>query len=185
MGREFEEHMAAKTYDIDPAHTTVEFVVRHMMISKVRGRFTDVSGSIVADDATGIPSAVDVTVGADSVDTSEKQRDGHLKSPDFFEVEAFKNLTFKSSGIVAGSGNEFKLTGALTIHGVTKDVTFDATYEGAGTDPYGNPRIGYEAHAKINRSDYGMHFNAALETGGVIVSDEVKIELNVEAIPAK
>jgi polyisoprenoid-binding protein YceI len=174
------------TYAIDPAHTTVEFVVRHMMISKVRGRFTDVTGTIVvANAATGLPSEVDVTVGAHSVDTSEAQRDGHLKSPDFFDIESFKHLTFKSTSIVPGSGNEFKLTGALTIHGVTKDVTFDATYEGAGTDPYGNARIGYEAHAKINRSDFGMNFNAALETGGVIVSDEVKIELNVEAIPAK
>ena len=176
----------ATTYAIDPAHTTVEFIVRHMMISKVRGRFTDVTGTIVVgDSATGLPTEVDVTVGADSIDTSEAQRDGHLKSPDFFDIATFKHLTFKSSSIVAGSGNEFKLTGALTIHGVTKDVTFDATYEGAGTDPYGNARIGYEAHTKINRSEFGMTFNAALETGGVIVSDDVKIELNLEAIPAK
>jgi polyisoprenoid-binding protein YceI len=174
------------TYAIDPAHTTVEFVVRHMMISKVRGRFTDVSGTIVLPaSANGIPSEVDVTVGAHSVDTSEPQRDGHLKSPDFFDIESFKHLTFKSTKIEAAGGNEFKLTGDLTIHGVTKSVTFEATYEGAGTDPYGNARIGYEAHAKINRSEFGMTFNAALETGGVIVSDDVKIELNVEAIPAK
>ena len=174
------------TYAIDSAHTTVEFVVRHMMISKVRGRFRDVTGTIVLPDgANGIPSEVDVTVGAESIDTSEVQRDTHLKSADFFEIEAFKNLTFKSTSVTPGGGNAFKLAGALTIHGVTKDVTFDATYEGAGTDPYGNARIGYEAHATIVRSDYGMTFNAALETGGVIVSDEVKIELNVEAIPAK
>jgi polyisoprenoid-binding protein YceI len=172
------------TYAIDPAHATAEFVVRHMMISKVRGRFTSVAGTIVVPDGTGVPSAVDVTIDPASVDTREPQRDAHLKSADFLEAEAHATITFKSTG-VEGSGDAFKLRGDLTIHGVTREVVLDATFEGRGTDPWGNDRIGYEAHTKINRKDFGLVWNQALEAGGVIVGDEVKIELNVEAIAQK
>lgn len=171
-------------YAIDPSHTTVEFIVRHMMISKVRGRFTSVAGTIEVPEGSNVPAAVDVTLDAASIDTREEQRDNHLRSADFLDVEQFPQLKFTSTG-VEGSGDSFKVRGNLTIHGVTREIVLDTTFEGRSTDPYGNQRIGYEAHAKISRKDYGLVWNAALETGGVAVGDEVKIELNVEAILQK
>jgi polyisoprenoid-binding protein YceI len=173
-----------KTYALDPAHTTAEFIVRHMMISKVRGRFTSVAGTIEVPEGGGLPTAVDVTIDAASIDTREEQRDAHLRSADFLEAEKFGQITFRSTS-VDGNGDAFKVRGDLTIHGVTRDVVLDATFEGRGSDPWGNERIGYEAHAKISRKDFGLGWNQALETGGVIVGDEVKIELNVEAIAQK
>ena len=172
------------TYALDPAHTTAEFVVRHLMISKVRGRFTSVAGTIEVAEGSNVPTAVDVTIGADSIDTREPQRDAHLKSADFLEAETYPAITFKSTG-TDGSGDAFKLLGDLTIHGVTRPVVLDATFEGRTNDPWGNERIGYEAHTKISRKDFGLEWNLALETGGVVVGDEVKIELNVEAIARK
>ena len=174
----------AKTYAIDPSHTTAEFIVRHLMISKVRGRFTGITGTIDVPEGTNVPASVDVTIETASIDTREEQRDGHLKSADFFEAEKYPQITFKSTG-VDGSGDAFKVRGDLTIHGVTREVVLDTTFEGRTTDPYGNDRIGYEAHTKINRKDFGLGWNMALETGGVVVGDEVKIELNVEAIAQK
>ena len=174
----------AKTYALDPAHTTAEFVVRHLMITKVRGRFTAVAGTIEVPEGSNVPLSVDVTIDAASVDTREPQRDAHLKSADFFEAEKFPAITFKSTGI-DGSGDAFTVRGDLTIHGVTREVALDTTFEGRSTDPWGNDRIGYEAHTKISRKDYGLEWNQALETGGVVVGDEVKIELNVEAIAQK
>jgi polyisoprenoid-binding protein YceI len=174
----------AKTYSIDPAHTTAEFVVRHLMITKVRGRFTSITGTIVVPEDTGLPTSVDVTIDAASIDTHEPQRDAHLKSADFLEAETYATITFKSTG-VDGTGDAFKVRGDLTIHGVTRPVVLDTTFEGRGSDPWGNDRIGYEAHAKISRKDFGLAWNQALETGGVVVGDEVKIELNVEAIAQK
>ena len=174
----------AKTYSIDPAHTTAEFVVRHLMISKVRGRFTSLTGTIQVPEGTGVPTSVDVTIDAASVDTHEEQRDGHLRSADFLDAEKFPKITFKSTG-VDGTGDAFKVSGDLTIRGVTRPVVLDTTFEGRGSDPWGNERVGYEAHTKINRKDYGLAWNQALEAGGVVVGDEVKIELNVEAIAQK
>ncbi len=173
-----------KTYALDPAHTTAEFVVRHLMITKVRGRFTGVSGTIEVPEGSNVPASVDVTIDAASIDTREAQRDGHLKSPDFLEVETFPAIAFKSTG-THGSGDAFKVLGDLTIHGVTRPVILDTTFEGRSGDPWGNDRIGYEAHTKISRKDFGLEWNQALETGGVVVGDEVKIELNVEAIAQK
>jgi polyisoprenoid-binding protein YceI len=173
-----------QTYAIDPAHTTAEFVVRHLMITKVRGRFTGISGTIDVPEGTGVPASVDVTIDATTVDTHEPQRDAHLKSPDFLDAEKFGTIAFKSTG-VEGDGDAFKVRGDLTIHGVTRPVVLDTTFEGRGSDPWGNDRIGYEAHTKINRKDFGLAWNQALETGGVVVGDEVKIELNVEAIAQK
>ncbi len=174
----------AKTYAIDPSHTTAEFVVRHMMISKVRGRFTSITGTIEVPDGSNVPVSIDVSIDAASIDTRESQRDGHLTSPDFLDAEKFPKLTFKSTGI-DGSEDAFRIRGDLTIHGVTREVVLDATFEGRGSDPWGNERVGYEAHAKISRKDFGLAYNQALETGGVLVGDEVKIELNVEAIAQK
>jgi polyisoprenoid-binding protein YceI len=174
----------AKTYALDPSHTTAEFVVRHLMITKVRGRFTAVAGTIEVPEGSNVPLSVDVTIEAGSIDTREPQRDTHLKSADFLDAEKFPAITFKSTGI-DGSGDAFKVRGDLTIHGVTREVVLDTTFEGRTTDPWGNDRIGYEAHTKISRKDYGLEWNQALEAGGVVVGDEVKIELNVEAIAQK
>jgi polyisoprenoid-binding protein YceI len=174
----------AKTYAIDPSHTTAEFTVRHLMISKVRGRFTSIAGTVEVPEGSSVPVSVDVTIDAASIDTREPQRDAHLTSADFLDAEKFPKVTFKSTGI-DGSGDAFKVRGDLTIHGVTREVVLDTTFEGRTADPWGNDRIGYEAHTKISRKDYGLEWNQALETGGVVVGDEVKIELNVEAIAQK
>jgi polyisoprenoid-binding protein YceI len=153
-------------YSIDPVHTNVEFVVRHLMIAKVRGRFSSISGEI---DAT-------------SVDTREEQRDAHLRSADFFDTETFRQLTFAGTAIENVDGDAFDVRGNLTIHGVTREVVLKAQFEGRGSDPWGGKRIGYSAEAKISRKDYGLVWNQALETGGIAVGDEVKIEINAEAV---
>ncbi len=175
---------ANQRFDIDPSHTTVEFVVKHMMIAKVRGRFTKVTGTIDVPAGSSIPVAIEAAIDPASIDTREEQRDAHLKSPDFLNAEQYPEIAFKSTRI-EGSGDAFKTYGSLTIHGTTRDVVLDTTFEGRGGDPWGNDRIGYEAHGKISRKDYGLAWNQALETGGVLVGDEVKIELNVEAVAQK
>ncbi|MFN2449204.1 MAG: YceI family protein [Candidatus Baltobacteraceae bacterium] len=181
-----ETQTALKTvYAIDPSHSMVEFSVRHLMISKVRGRFTAFQGSIAVPAGSDVPSELEVTIEAKSIDTHEAQRDTHLRSADFFHAEQFPSLTFKSTGIKRTSGGSFEVTGNLTMHGVKKSVTFDAEFEGRGNDPWGNQRVAYSAHTKLDRKDFRLNWNAALEAGGVMVSDEVKIELNVEASAAK
>lgn len=169
------------SYSIDPAHTTVEFVVRHLMITKVRGRFGAVSGSIELESGSDVPRSVQATIDATSIDTNEPQRDTHLKSADFFEVEKYPTLEFGSTRIEGDAGG-FTIFGNLTIHGVTREVALKAEYEGRAADPWGGQRIGYSASTTINRKDFGLGWNAALETGGVVVGDEVRIELNVEAV---
>jgi polyisoprenoid-binding protein YceI len=173
-----------QAYAIDASHTTAEFVVRHLMITKVRGRFTGVSGTIdLAGDST-TPVSISAVIDTNTIDTREEQRDGHLKSPDFFDATNHPQITFKSTRI-DGSGDSFKVIGDLTIHGVTKEITLDTTFEGRAVDPWGNSRVGYEAHGKISRKEFGLTWNQALEAGGVAVGDDVKIELNVEAIAPK
>lgn len=169
------------TYAIDPAHTTVEFVVRHLMITKVRGRFAGVSGSIDVAPGSDLPTSVTARIEAESIDTREPQRDTHLKSADFFEIETYPVLEFASTRI-DGSADAFTMHGKLTIRGVTRDVTFKGAFEGRAADPWGGHRIGYSATTSINRKDFGLTWNAALETGGVMVGDEVRIELDVQAI---
>jgi polyisoprenoid-binding protein YceI len=171
-------------YNIDPAHTTVEFVVRHLMITKVRGRFTKHAGTVELVPGSDVPAALAVTIDAASIDTHEEQRDAHLRSGDFFEVEKYPHLTFESTSI-SGAPENFKVHGKLTLHGVTRDVTLTAAFEGRVKDPWGGERVGYTAQGTINRKDFGLNWNAALETGGVVVGDEVKIELNVEAVKAQ
>lgn len=168
-------------YALDPAHTTVEFVVRHLMITRVRGRFTAFSGQVELAPDSDLPLAVTAHIEAGSIDTREEQRDAHLRSADFFDVEKYPELRFESTR-VAGSPDDFAIEGKLTIHGVTRDVSLAGSFEGRTTDPWGGVRVGYSAHATINRKDYGLTWNAALETGGVVVGDEVRIELNVEAV---
>ena len=171
----------ATTYTIDPSHTTVEFVARHMMFTKVRGRFAKFAGTLQIPEGSNTPSAIDVTIEAASLDTREEQRDTHLRSADFFDVEKFPQLAFKSTKI-AGDESSFKVTGDLTIRGITKEVTLDAQFEGRGTDPWGGTRVGYSAQTTINRKDWGLNWNAALEAGGVLVGDSIGIELNVQAV---
>lgn len=168
-------------YALDQAHTTVEFVVRHLMITKVRGRFTAFDGSVDLEPGSDLPTAIRATIQAGSIDTREEQRDAHLRSADFFDAENFPTLEFESTRI-DGTPDEFMIDGRLTIHGVTRDVSLRGNFEGRANDPWGGVRVGYSAHTTINRKDYGLNWNAALETGGVVVGDEVRIELNVEAI---
>jgi len=171
-------------YTLDRAHTTVEFIVRHLMITKVRGRFTIFDGQIELAPDSDLPTSITATIEAASVDTREEQRDGHLRSADFFEVEKFPHLTFESTRI-DGTADDFTIDGKLTIRGITRDVKLAANFEGRAADPWGGLRVGYAAHGTINRKDFGLAWNAALETGGVVVGDEVRIELNVEAVLAQ
>jgi polyisoprenoid-binding protein YceI len=170
-------------WQIDPAHSAAHFSVRHLMISNVRGEFTKLSGSALIDPADPSKSSVEITIEAASINTREPQRDEHLRSADFFDVANHPTLTFRSTHVTALDADNFKLTGDLTIRGVTKKVTFDV--EGptpAVKDPWGNVRAGIAASAKINRKDFGVAFNALTETGGVVVGDEVKITVEAELI---
>ncbi|MGA8097290.1 MAG: YceI family protein [Candidatus Cybelea sp.] len=171
-------------YTLDRAHTTAEFIVRHLMITKVRGRFTTFDGQIELAPGSDLPTSVTATIDAASIDTGDAQRDGHLRSADFFEVEKFPHLIFESTQI-EGTPDDFTLGGNLTIRGVTREVRLAGSFEGRAADPWGGIRVGYEAHGKINRKDFGLAWNATLETGGVVVGDEVRIELNVEAVLAQ
>ncbi len=171
-------------YALDPSHTSVEFVVRHLMIAKVRGRFTKFDGQIELAPASDLPLSITATIDAASIDTREDQRDAHLRSADFFDVETYPHLTFESERI-AGTPEAFTVEGKLTIHGITRAVTLSGSFEGRATDPWGGVRVGYAAHATINRKDFGLTWNAPLEAGGVVVGDEVRIELNVEAVLAQ
>lgn len=172
---------ATGTFKLDKAHTHVGFVVRHMMVAKVKGRFAEFEGKIVIGDDP-LDSEVDVTIEAKSIDTRDEGRDTHLRSADFFDVENFPALSFKAKGVSPIGKGTFELPGELTIHGVTRPVTLSVEHEGIVTDPYGNERIGFSASTEIDREDFGLTWNAALETGGVVVSKSVKIELEVEAI---
>lgn len=169
------------TYAIDPAHTTVEFAVRHLMITKVRGRFAGVAGRVELEPGSDVPVAVSASLDASTIDTREPQRDTHLKSADFFEVEKHAALDFVSTRI-EGKADAFTIHGHLTIHGVTREVALKAAFEGRAADPWGGHRVGYTASTAINRTDFGLTWNAALETGGVMVGDEVRIELDVQAV---
>jgi polyisoprenoid-binding protein YceI len=169
------------TWAVDPAHSNVEFAVRHLMISTVKGRFGEVSGTVQLDDKDLAGSVVDVSINTASIDTRQADRDAHLRSADFFDVEQFSMLTFRSSSVTR-DGDEFRVDGDLTIRGVTRPVTLRVTEEGRTRDPWGGERIGFSATAKINRRDFGLTWNQVLETGGIAVGDEVKISLDVELV---
>lgn len=169
------------TWEIDPTHTTIGFSVRHAMIAKVRGRFTDFGGTFTLDGADPANSSAELTVQMTSVDTQNDDRDNHLRSAEFFDVETFPTMTFISTG-VAAKGSDFVVTGDLTVHGVTKSVPVEFELVGISQDPWGNTRIGFEGEAEINRRDFGLEWNVALDTGGVLVSENIKITLDVEAV---
>ena len=169
------------TWTIDTTHSRVGFVARHAMVTKVRGSFNEFEGNaIVADDLAA--SSANVTIQVASIDTRNEQRDGHLKSNDFLAIDEFPTITFVSTGVSATGPTSLELTGDLTVKGVTNSVTIPFEFEGAAVDPYGNLRAGFEGSVAINRKDYGVTWNAALETGGVLVSDKIVLEFEVSAI---
>jgi polyisoprenoid-binding protein YceI len=173
----------ADTWQIDPAHTNVEFSVRHMMISNVKGQFQKTTGTITTSGADPASAKIDATIDATSINTRVDKRDAHLKSPAFLDVDKFPTITFKSTKVEADGSGKWKVTGDLTLHGVTKPVVLEV--EGTGTpitDPMGNTRAGASATTKISRKDFGLTWNQPLETGGVMVGDEVAISIDVEAI---
>jgi len=173
------------TYKIDPAHSSANFVVRHMMITNVRGGFSKLQGTVVWDPASLSQSSVEATVDATSIDTREPDRDKHLRSADFFDVEKFPAITFLSTGLERSGDGELTIAGILTIHGVSKPVTLAVDGPTAeGKDPWGNTRIGASATTKIKRSDFGLTWNSTLETGGILVGDDIKIEIEVSLIRA-
>lgn len=175
----------AGTWQIDATHSDVDFTVRHMMISKVRGSFSGVSGTIVTD-GTASDTKVNVEIDVASVSTKDASRDAHLRSGDFFDAEQFPKMTFTSTEVEEIKQHEkYRLHGDLTLHGVTKPVVLDTEFSGINTDPYGQTKAGASASTSIGRSDYGLTWNAALETGGVLVSDEVKIEIELQAVLQK
>ena len=169
------------TWTIDASHSTVEFVAKHMMITTVKGRFADVSGTIVADEANIADSSVEVTMQAESLDTRTGERDAHLRSPDFLDVDRYPTITFKSTS-VRGTKEKFQVTGDLTIRDITKPITLDVEFGGEGKDPWGGTRASFSAHGKFDRRDYGLTWNVALETGGILVSNEVKINIEAQAV---
>jgi|SRR5271166_4676744 len=172
----------AATWNIDPIHSEVGFSVRHMMVSKVRGRFTNFSGQIVtADDPT--QSSVTAEIDLSSINTGQEQRDAHIRSADFFEVETYPTMTYRSTGIRVQDG-EYVLDGDLTLKGVTKRVPLRLELNGFGPDPYGGVRAGFTATGDINRSDFNVSFNAPLSNGGVVVGEKVTLQLEIEAVRA-
>ena len=176
---------ATTTWNIDPVHSNAQFKVKHMMISNVKGEFSALTGSLKFDSADIVNSHVEATIDATTINTRDQQRDVHLKSPDFFDAEKFPTLTFKSTLVSKQSDGELAVAGDLSIHGVTRNVVFEVEGPSAPMkDPWGNTRIGLSATTRINRKDFGLTWNAALETGGILVGDEVTITLDVQFIQA-
>jgi len=170
------------TYTLDPAHTRIGFVARHAMVTKVRGAFNEFTGTAVLDGANPGNSTVQVTIQTASIDTRNAQRDGHLRGNDFLAMEEYPQITFTSTGVRQSGETTFEVTGDLTIKGVSNEVTIPFEFEGAAKDPFGNERVGFEGAVAINRKDYGVTWNAALEGGGVLVSDKVTLEFEVSAV---
>jgi len=176
---------ATITWKIDPAHSQAEFKVKHMMISNVKGSFSGLSGTLIEDTSDPTRSQIEASIDASTISTGDEQRDTHLKSADFFDQAQHPNMTFKSTKVEKKADGEYKVTGDLTVHGVTKPVTFAVEGPSApGKDPWGNTRIGLSATTKINRKDFGLTWNAALETGGILVGEDVQITLDVQFIQA-
>lgn len=174
--------MAISKWVVDKSHSGVDFSVKHMMISNVKGSFNDFDASIEADPTDLTSAKIDFTVAIESIDTRNSDRDAHLRSADLFEIEKYPNITFKSTKIVKTDDNEYDVTGDVTMHGVTRPETFSVTFVGQGKDPWGNEKVGFSAEGKIKRSDYGITYNAVLETGGVLIGDQVKLAIEIQAL---
>jgi polyisoprenoid-binding protein YceI len=173
------------TWKLDPAHSQVEFVVKHLMITKVRGRFATANGTITVDENSPSDSRVDVEIDAASIDTRQDDRDEHLRSADFLDVENHPDLTFRSKrveGLKLEEGSEFEVIGDLTIRGETKEVKLEAVYEGRGKDPWGGERLAFSADTEIDRREFGLEWNQALEAGGILVGNDVRIHLEAQAV---
>jgi polyisoprenoid-binding protein YceI len=176
---------AVITWKIDPAHSAAEFKVKHMMISNVKGKFHEISGVLAMDDADPSRSHVEASIPISSLATGDAQRDGHLKGADFFDAEKFPTMSFKSSEVSKTSEGEFAVVGELTVHGVSRNVSFAVEdLSSPGKDPWGNTRIGLTATTRINRKDFGLTWNSALETGGVLVGEDVQITLDIQFVKA-
>ncbi|MFJ4833250.1 YceI family protein [Streptomyces sp. NPDC088747] len=169
-------------YTIDPAHSTIGFVARHAMVTNVKGSFKDFEGALHLDGSDPSKSTATLDVKMESVETGSADRDGHLKSADFFKTDEFPTMTFRSTKAEALGGDEYRITGDLSILGTTKPITIDLEFNGSATDPFGNQRVGFEGKAQIIRSEWGLSWNAALETGGVLVSDKIKLVFDISAI---
>jgi polyisoprenoid-binding protein YceI len=170
------------SYAIDAAHTRIGFVARHAMVTKVRGAFNEFTGQAVLDGDNPANSTATLTIDVASIDTRNVQRDGHLRTNDFLDAETYPQITFTSTGVQHLGGNDFEVTGDLTVKNVTRSVTIPLEFQGAVTDPFGNERIGFEGNVAMNRSDYGITWNAALEAGGVLVSDKITLEFEISAV---
>ena len=178
---------AVRTWKIDAAHTTVEFAVKHMMFTTVRGRFKALTGTITIDEANPDRSTVEVEIDASTIDTGVPDRDTHLRSADFLDVENHPQITFRSSKVAGAhkkEGDRFKVQGDLSIRGKSIPVTLDAAFEGAGKDPWGNEKAGFSAKTEIDRREWGLTWNQALEAGGILVANSVKIEIEAQAVKA-
>ncbi|MFF0224663.1 YceI family protein [Streptomyces sp. NPDC004629] len=169
-------------YTIDPAHTTIGFVARHAMVTNVKGSFTELSGTLHLDGTDPAKSTASLDVTMDSIETGNADRDGHLKSADFFKTDEFPTMTFRSTKAESLGGDDYRITGDLSILGVTKPLSIDLEFNGSAKDPFGNERVGFEGKAEILRSEWGLTWNAALETGGVLVSDKIKLNFDISAI---
>jgi polyisoprenoid-binding protein YceI len=176
--------MTSKTWNIDPTHSGIHFSVRHMVFAKVRGRFGAFSGSIRFDEKNLAQSSVEVDIEAESIDTGVADRDKHLRSADFFNVEQFPRLLFKSKQIEK-DGDGYRVTGDLTIADATREITLATDYDGQAQDPWGNQRVAFTAKTSLNRAEFGLTWNQALEAGGVLVGDKIEIEIEVQAVEAQ
>lgn len=176
--------MTTHRWNIDNTHSGISFSIRHMVVSKVRGRFTKFSGTLTLGDEDLTRSNVEVNIDAASIDTGVAERDTHLRSPDFFDVAQHPELRFRSTQIEKVAADRYRVLGALTIRGVTRDVTLDVDYGGQAKDPWGHERVGFQARTSLNRKDFGLEWNQVLEAGGVLVGDRVEIELEVQAVKA-
>lgn len=170
------------SYTLDPAHSRIGFVARHAMVTKVRGSFNEFTGSATIDGEDPTRSAASVVIEATSIDTRNTGRDEHLRSNDFLDMASYPQISFESTAVRHVAGEDFEVTGNLTLHGVTREITLALEFQGAATDPFGNQRIGFDGSAEINRKDYGITYNAVLETGGVMVSDKIVLEFEISAI---
>lgn len=177
--------MATGKWDFDLVHSSINFWVRHMMVSKVRGRFTKWTGTIDMDEASPASSRVEVQIDASSIDTKEEKRDGHLRSPDFLESEKHPHIVFHSTGVEPNGDKRFHVKGDLTIRGTTRPIVLDVEYAGRMKDPWGGERAGFSARTSLDRKDFGLTWNQVLEAGGILVGDKVEIDIEVEAVKSK
>jgi polyisoprenoid-binding protein YceI len=172
------------TWNLDPAHSSVEFAVKHMIISSTKGRFQRYNVEATIDEANLANSQALVTIEADSIDTRDEKRDGHLRSADFFDTESFPKITFQTKRLEPKGGDDFKIVGDLTIRGVTKEVALDGEVSGPVKDPWGGTRVGLSAHTKVNRKEWGLNWNSALEAGGFLIGEDVRLNIETELVKA-